>query len=341
LPDHPTNSSAAAMPADPTPRRAGLATAPARPHAAQLPKKVAAAVDAFQSACDLRMAQANEAAAPKNPLFHYTKEKALFGILDSGKLWFTSIYHMDDPEELNFGFGVARELFKEAAGRSRGLARRFCRERAEDADRQRIRELIAFYSVSFGLRDVEKQWTKYADEGRGVALGLAPEFFTPAPFEDPDNPRPEEIIFYGKVSYGPKDGRARHEQVVDGALALIEQVQRRKWLGSSEEAALFCHHLRATIYTEILWNCVTTKDATWSYQNEMRILARNVLKKPDLLLVNAEERPRVELVQPRLRQSIAEIMVGPKADGATLQRVRAGFSARGLGKVPVTQASAQ
>jgi hypothetical protein len=295
-------------------------------------------VDAFQSACDHRMAEANEAAAPKKPLFHYTNEKALFSILDSSKLWFTSIYHMDDPQELNFGFSVARELFKEAAERSKGLARRFCRERAEDADRQKIRELIAFYSVSFGLRDVEKQWTKYADQGRGVALGLAPEFFAPVPFQDPNDPKPEEIIFYGKAFYGPKDGRARHQKVVDGALAVIEQVKRRKWLSSSEEAALFCHHLRATIYTEILWNCATTKDADWSYQNEMRILARNVLKKPVLPIVNAEARPRVELVQPRLKQSIVEIMVGPNADGATLQRVRDGLAARGLGKLPVTRA---
>jgi hypothetical protein len=305
---------------------------------ARLPQKVAAAVDAFQSACDHRMAEANEAAAPKQPLFHYSNEKALFSILDSGKLWFTSIYHMDDPEELNFGFSMARELFKESAEHSKGLARRFCRERAEDADRRRIRELIAFYSVSFGLRDVEKQWMKYADQGRGVALGLAANFFTPAPFEDSNNPKPEEIIYYGKVFYGLKDGRARHQKVVDGALAVIEQVQRRKWLGSSEEAALFCHHLRATIYTEILWNCVTTKDADWSYQNEMRILARNVLKRPVLPIINAEARPRVELAQPRLKQSIVEIMVGPNADRATLQRIRDGLAARGMGKLPVTRA---
>ena len=120
--------------------------------------------------------------------------------------------------------------------------------------------------MSFGLRDIGQQWMDYADQGRGVALGLAPEFFRPAPFEDPENPKPEEVIFYGKVAYGLKDGRARHQHVVDGALAVIEQVQRRKWLRSREEAALFCHHLQATMYTKILWNCVATKDSKWSHQ---------------------------------------------------------------------------
>src|SRR4051812_7973540 len=88
--------------------------------------KAAAAVDAFQRACNLRIANANEANDPREPLFHYTTEAALFSILDSGQFWFTSIYHMDDPEELNFGFNVARALFREATERSKGLARAFC-----------------------------------------------------------------------------------------------------------------------------------------------------------------------------------------------------------------------
>jgi len=71
------------------------------------------------------MAEDNVANDPKDPLFHYTNETALFSTLDSKQFRFTSIYHMDDPEELNFGFLVARSSFSEAAKRSKGLARRF------------------------------------------------------------------------------------------------------------------------------------------------------------------------------------------------------------------------
>jgi hypothetical protein len=306
-----------------------------------LTAQIVTALDTFQDACDRRMADANAANAPKEPLFHYTSETALFSIIETEQLRFTSIYHMDDPEELNFGFSVACDLFKEAAERSKGLARAFCRGVGEDGLREKIKALIAFYSVSFGLRDIGQQWTDYADQGQGVAFGLAPGFFSPAPFDDPDNPKAEELIFYGKVYYGPDDGRARHTKVVDSALALIEQVQRRKWLRSREEAAMFCHHLRASMYTEILWNCVTTKDAKWSHQNEMRLLARNFLKNPQLPIKNAEVRPRVELNQPRLKESIVEVMVGPKADEGALRRVRDGLSARDLPHVPVTKARAQ
>src|SRR5215470_14279824 len=199
---------------------------------AGLNPKADAAVDRFQSACNHRMAEANAAGRPKEPLFHYTKEAALFSILDSNQFHFTSIYHMDDPEELNFGFNVARDLFQETAEQSTGLAQAFCRELGADGELEKIREEITLYSVSFGLRDVGQQWMEYADQGRGVALGLAKEFFQPAPFEDPEHPKPEEIIYYGRVAYGREDGHARHQKAVDGALAVIEQVQRRRWLRS-------------------------------------------------------------------------------------------------------------
>ncbi|MET4359119.1 hypothetical protein ABIC08_009096 [Bradyrhizobium sp. RT9b] len=304
-------------------------------------EKVTEALDRFQTACDRRMANANAANEPKIPLFHYTNEEALFSILDSGQFWFTSIYHMDDPEELSFGFNVARELFKDAVERSTGLSRAFCRELGEESELERIKELIAFYSVSFGLRDVAQQWADYADKGCGIAFGLAPEFFRPAAFDDPENPRPDEIIFYGKIAYGPVNGRARHTKVVDAALALIEQTQRRKRLSSGKEAMLFCRHLAASMYTEIIWNCVTTKDAKWCHQNEMRILARNFLKDPKLPIVNEEIRPRVEIGQPRLKQSIVEVMIGPKADEGAVERVRSGLASRGLEKILVSRSSDQ
>jgi hypothetical protein len=67
------------------------------------------------------------------------------------------------------------------------------------------------------------------------------------------------------------------------------------------------------MYTEILWNCVTTKDDTWKHQNETRLLLLDSQKTPRLAVVKAE-RPRVELVQPRLRSSLVEVMVGPRED---------------------------
>jgi Protein of unknown function (DUF2971) len=294
----------------------------------------------YSHASDQRMTDANAANAPKQPLFHYTNENALFKIIKSKRFWFSSIFHMDDTEELTFGFNVSRALLQGAIAKKGGLVRDFCRGLLEDDDlRKIIRDSIAFYSVSFGLRDDIQQWKRYGDHECGVALGLAPEFFSPAPLDDPDHPKPEEQIFYSKVSYGEADARARHSTVIEAAFVLIKQVQEAGWLRTKQDAATLCNHLRASMYPEILWNCVTTKESKWSEQNEMRLLARNFLKKPHLPIVNAHKKPRVEITQPRLRKSIVEVMIGPKAAPEVFTRVRAFLASHGLAAVPVTRAA--
>ena len=301
-----------------------------------LDSRISKALAAFEDESNRRMADANAANAPTLPLFHFTREQALTSIIGSEQLWFTSIYHMDDPEELTFGFNQSRVLLEEAIAVKNGLARAFCQDVLEIVDLKTITMLIAFYSISFGLRDDLQQWNSYGDQGRGAALGLAPEFFRPASCEDPDHPKPEEEVFYRKVSYGHADARERHRGVIEPAFALIERVEAAGWLRTKEEAATFGKDLTALMYPEILWNCITTKDGKWSHQNETRILVRNFLKKPLLPIVNAE-RPRVEITQPLLRRSIVEVMIGPKAAPGALTRMRKFLVSVGLPAVPVTR----
>jgi hypothetical protein len=301
--------------------------------------EISKALVAFEEASNHRMASTNEANAPRWPLFHYTNEQALVGIIKSEQFWFTSIYHMDDPEELTFGFNVSRALLQEAIGTTEGLTRAFCQDLLEAIAVKRPKELVAFYSISFGMRDDLQQWERYGDRQRGVSFGLDPRFFRPAPFANPNHPRPSEEIFCSKVSYGVANASARHSVVIGAAFALINQAKAAGWLRSSDDAVTLCQHLGASMYTEILWNCVTTKDSRWRHQNETRLLARNFLKKPHLRIVNANERPRLEIIQPQLRTSIIEVMIGPKADSLASTRVRKLLFSYGLPNVLITRAS--
>jgi hypothetical protein len=127
---------------------------------------------AFEHASNLRMSNANAANSPRQSLFHYTSEAALASILKSEQFWFTSIYYMDDPEELAFGLGVARSLLQAARTTGSGLVRPFCQVLLEEVTVTTLKEILAFYSMSFGLRDDIQQWKEYGDHGRGVAFGL-------------------------------------------------------------------------------------------------------------------------------------------------------------------------
>ncbi len=312
----------------------------AKPSEIPLSPEIAKVVAKFHDKSMKRMATINMRDVPKTNLFHYTNEKAFCSIIDSGTFWFTSIYHMDDKEELTFGFNVGRSLVQTRAESGDQPTQLFCQELMREEDLTKLKKLFEFYSISFGLRDDPQQWKSYADQGRGIAMGLAPAFFELVPFEDPANPKPEEYIFLGKVLYGDQPVRTRHARVINSAIDTIGHAMRSGAIKDGHDAQLFYQHIAAEMLVEILWNCVTTKDKSWSHQSETRLLALNNLREPHLTIHNAEQRPRVELPQPRLKTNLVEVMVGPKADAAVEARVRVFLDAHRLAYVPIIRSSA-
>lgn len=290
----------------------------------------------FNKACLRRMADRNAKGVPTQPLFHYTSEQALFGIIGSNTFWFTSIYHMDDDQELSFGFGVSHTLLSAAMRREDVHAKTFLKPIVEDYKFERIKARFEFYSTSFGQKDDPEQWTDYAADGTGVALGLAPGFFGLAKIGDF---KPEEKIFLGKVSYGEAEAKVLNAGVIDSAISVVKQAYREGVLLKAEDEDEFLRHMTVEMYVEILWNSVTTKASKWSHQNETRLLAVNDRLNPQLEIRNAEIKPRVELPQPLLRDNVSEVMIGPKAGEGATTRIRAYLDGNGLSKVPITAAA--
>lgn len=290
----------------------------------------------FRTASDERMARDNAGEAPQETLFHYTSEEAFRNIVRTEQLWFTSIYQMDDREELNFGYGISRSILQSVSDSGDVVIRAFCEPLIRDDLRADIRQTFDFYSVSFGTKDDPNQWSRYADGGKGLAIGLAPPFFLPQQVVDP---KPEDHVYVGKVLYGDKAARAKHAAVVDFAIDVIGQVRDagliRKWL----DARAFFRRIASEMYVEILWNCVTTKDDSWSQQRETRLLALNHLGKPHLEIHNATVRPRVQIGQPLLRSNLEEVMLGPMSDASAEDRIKTFLIDHGLTETRVTRSS--
>jgi hypothetical protein len=311
----------------------------AKPSETPLSPEIAKVVAKFHDKSMKRMAAINARDVPKDSLFHYTSEKAFCSIIDSGKFWLTSIYHMDDTEELTFGFNVARSLLQTRAKNGDQLTQLFCQELVGEEDLKKIKTLFEFYSISFGVRDDLQQWKSYADQSRGIAMGLAPEFFELVPFEDPDNPKPEEHIFLGKVVYGDQAVQTRQSRVINSAIDTIRHAKSSGTIKNGHDARLLFQHIAAEMTVEILWNCVTTKDGVWSHQSETRLLALNNLRQPHLAIYNAKQRPHLELWQPLLKAKLMEVMVGPKADTAIEARLQAFLKGHNLAHVPITRST--
>ncbi|WPO43183.1 DUF2971 domain-containing protein [Tardiphaga sp. 42S5] len=292
--------------------------------------------DRFNQASVLRMAKGNERGAPTEPLFHYTSVAALEAIIASETFWFTSVYHMDDDQELSFGFAISHALLAAALEREDVNMKVFLKPLVEDMAFSRIRDRFEFYSASFGQKDDARQWADYADGGKGIAIGLGPKLFG---LEKKKTYKPEEKTFLGKVEYGEPAAKIRHAAIVDSAVQTIKQAHQQGLLLKPEDEEAFLHLMAAYMYVEILWNSVTTKSDKWAHQVETRLLAVNDLKKPGIPIKNAPARPRVEIPQPLLKANITEVMMGPKADDDARANVRKVLDDGDLATVQITSAS--
>ena len=48
-------------------------------------------------------------------IYHYTDDHGLRGILETGRLWFTDLFNLNDPSELSHGITRALEILKSEA----------------------------------------------------------------------------------------------------------------------------------------------------------------------------------------------------------------------------------
>ena len=50
------------------------------------------------------------------PLFHYTTQAGLLGIIDSRSLWFTDIFYLNDSTEMEYTFSIVGYVLSEKFG---------------------------------------------------------------------------------------------------------------------------------------------------------------------------------------------------------------------------------
>lgn len=110
---------------------------------------------------------------PPDRVYHYTNEVGLKGILESGKLWLTEIGSLNDPSELNHGFGIAVSALTEMVANEPRESKKFADDLEVVMRKNAIQKSADFFACSFSLLgDDLGQWRAYADNGRGFALGF-------------------------------------------------------------------------------------------------------------------------------------------------------------------------
>lgn len=149
------------------------------------PKKARPALDQFtQEAQEILKEELEpESSHDYTPImFHYTNDIGLKGIINSGNLWLTDMFSLNDPSELQYGYSVAADIL---AAKAKGdtFAEHFAAQFGINL-KNAFQDQIHFFCCSFSkVGNNLGQWRAYANDGNGFAIGfdcakLQPKFIS-------------------------------------------------------------------------------------------------------------------------------------------------------------------
>jgi hypothetical protein len=161
-----------------------------------------------------------EAAPPPSMIYQYTNNMGLKGIIESGKLWFSDIFGLNDPSELRHGLAIGIRALKSRIADDRPEIATFASllERFDiDAG---IEAAGHFFICCFsGDGDDLGQWRAYADNGRGYALGFETALLEDAFYRRKGRVVPQHSTF--RVTYDDAELTRIQTALVDLADPLI------------------------------------------------------------------------------------------------------------------------
>lgn len=261
-----------------------------------------------------------EALPPPPVIYHYTDDVGLRGILESGTLWLSDIFNLNDPSELSHGFSHAIGILNAMAETGPLESKVFARQFAAFLDQGGIRAVAHYFVCSFSAAgDDLGQWRAYADNGRGYVLGFDAKALEDSYTKDGDVPIPNNSTF--PITYSDAKLAEIHKQLVEVAFPLIS-LPRGKAL-SREQLHTYMGELSVTLTMHALRAALFFKHQAYSNEREYRFLQihRADLPAPD---VKFRRRPysliRYREFDWKKSGALRQIIVGPSGDPPKAQQ---------------------
>src|SRR5271165_2462927 len=162
-----------------------------------------AGIDEFANWWHRQQTAADISQKVRRPLYHYTDAAGLKGIVENQEVWFTSLFHLNDPSELRHGVDCAVEELRGRRAVALQQGDDFTQTVCDEIERlvtHDPRSDLGFFVASFSrASDDLGQWRGYGDDGRGFAVGFAPRLFHISETVDPT--KPEHNVFVAPVTY--------------------------------------------------------------------------------------------------------------------------------------------
>jgi Protein of unknown function (DUF2971) len=237
-----------------------------------LPADLRAGVSKFDAAADetiKSIGRALDAREPPPVIYHYTNDAGLRGILESGKLWLTDIFNLNDPSELTHGFSHAVSILSKKAADGHRSTKVFAQAFEKIWTQGGLQASAHFFVGSFSSSGDELgQWRAYADNGRGYTLGFDTKVLEHAFAGSSDIPRYSNSTF--PVTYNDAQLAGIHHQFVEMIFPLITLANARPL--PHEVTTEYLTELSVVLATRVAQSVLFYKHEAYSNEQEYRFL---------------------------------------------------------------------
>lgn len=292
---------------------------------AALPGPLKSAVGEFEAWIQGELLADQARSVPQSPLYHYTDQTALYGILDKQQL--RCFLHSDqsDPREVCYSIDIARRVIREEASRCSPPVESLLIGLDGLLERNPLGETFDFYFFSLSShRDDPAQWEEYGRKGTGFAIGFAPTLFRPDQTEL--LPRATDNVFVSRVIYGPDAARTRHRrgvrklaEIVGRTAGTHHELVRGQYLQTWFDA------MNKLLIAELLiWNCLSSKSGRYRHEQETRYIILGVRNTFNDWRRRLGKRSYIGTSMPLTAPgNLIEVLVGPRAATGAEEEVRA------------------
>lgn len=256
-----------------------------------------------------------ESQKPPEIIYHYTNDAGLRGILETGQLWLTDIFNLNDPSELTHGFSHAVNILNSKAENGPPESQIFAKNFA--AFHQSGMQGTAHYFVCSFSTDGDDlgQWRAYADNGCGYALGFDANSLEAVFTKENGAPIPNNCTFH--ITYEDAVLEEIHRQMIESMFGLISLPRGRNL--DSATINSYMKELSVLLSVHALRAALFFKHAAYKNEMEYRFLQ---VHQADVPPPEVKQRYRsYELVRYRefdwkrlYAGALKQIIVGPAAD---------------------------
>jgi Protein of unknown function (DUF2971) len=194
-------------------------------------------------------------------IYHYTNDAGLRGILETGKLWLTDIFSLNDPSELSHGFSHAISILRDKAADGHPWTKDFAQAFEKFGGELQANFFVGSFS---SIEDDLGQWRAYADNGRGYTLGFNTKVLETAFV----HASPGNNTF--PVTYDDAQLGSIHHQFVEMIFPLITLPNGRQL--SDKITTEYLTELRVVLARHVARSALFYKHEAYSNEQEYRFL---------------------------------------------------------------------